>query len=73
MSPSPYDLSGWWDVKHKHNKSIDSILDIFDLKPRILRQGIPRDSTESYISFGHVLFVSIHMNRGLVVLHVTCL
>ena len=22
MAPSPYDLSCWWDVKHKHNNNI---------------------------------------------------
>ena len=24
MAPSPYDLSCWWDVKHKHNSNKDA-------------------------------------------------
>ena len=25
MAPSPYDLSCWWDVKHKHNNNINNM------------------------------------------------
>ena len=32
MAPSPYDLSCWWDVKHKHNNNSWSITQSLELK-----------------------------------------
>ena len=42
--PSPYDLSCWWDVKHKHNNKYNiiewlSVVEVYDLRSALIKKS----------------------------------
>ena len=47
ITPSPYDLSCWWDVKHKRKKNIP---DNFQGVTEIVSDGLPKPSRVNIVT-----------------------